>query len=88
MGGDVLAPALEVVAEALDQVEGVRDLEIGVEAAVQHAVVASIRVLTSARPRKRSRQAPAFPVAITPIFNRARPARTTGTVHAKPLGAS
>ena len=50
--------------------------------------VASSRAVTCGRVRNRSRKAPALPVAITPIFSRARPSRTIGTVHTKPLGAS
>src|SRR6266516_1067136 len=39
MGRDVLAPALEVIAKPLDDLERVRDLEIGVEIPMQGAVI-------------------------------------------------
>ena len=44
MGGDVLAAALQVVAQPLHHLERVRDLQVGIETAVQDAVVHRVGV--------------------------------------------
>ena len=41
---DVLAAALEVVAQALDRLERIGDLQVGVEAAIEDAIVDRIRM--------------------------------------------
>ena len=49
MGRDVLAPALQVIAEPLDDLERVRDLEVGVEFPTEHTVIDRIGVPSDVR---------------------------------------
>src|ERR1700686_4687323 len=55
MGRDVLASALEVVAELGDQVERISELGGGVKPAVDHAVVDSVRMSRDVRDQRNNR---------------------------------